>query len=58
MARKVYVKVTVNLTIVADEGQNVDEVLTNMDYNFTASDSDDADITNTEIADWELIDVS
>lgn len=58
MARKVYVNVTVHLTIRADEGQSIDEVLENMDYNFTASESDNADIEDTEITDWELVDVS
>jgi len=58
MARKVYVNVTVRLIIRADEGQSIDEVLENMDYNFTASESDDADIEDTEITDWELVDVS
>ena len=58
MARKVYVNVTVRLIIRADEGQSIDEVLQNMDYNFTASESDDADIEDTEITDWELVYVS
>ncbi len=58
MARKVYVNVTVRLIIRADEGQSIDEVLENMDYNFKASESDDADIEDTEISDWELVDVS
>ncbi|WP_291395323.1 hypothetical protein [Acinetobacter sp.] len=56
MARKIYVNVTVRLIIRADEDQNIDEVLENMDYNFTASESDDADIEDTEITDWELVD--
>jgi len=47
MARKVYVNVTVRLIIRTDEDQNIDEVLENMDYNFTASESDDADIEGT-----------
>lgn len=58
MARKIYVNVTVRLIIRADEDQNIDEVLENMDYNFTASESDNADIEDTEITDWELVDVS
>jgi len=58
MARKIYVNVTVRLIIRADEAQNIDEVLENMDYNFTASESDNADIEDTEITDWELVDVS
>ena len=58
MARKIYVNVTVRLIIRADEDQNIDEVLENMDYKFTASESDNADIEDTEITDWELVDVS
>lgn len=58
MTRKIYVNVTVRLIIRADEDQNIDEVLENMDYNFTASESDNADIEDTEITDWELVDVS
>jgi hypothetical protein len=27
-----------------------------MDYNFTASESDNADIEDTEITDWEVVD--
>lgn len=54
--RKVYVNVTTRLIIEVSEGQDVDEVLQNMDYNFTASDSDDATIVDTEIEDWEIVD--
>ena len=53
-----YIDVTVRLIIRADEDQNIDEVLENMDYNFTASTSDNADIEGTEITGWELVDVS
>ena len=56
--RKMYIDVTVRLIIRADEDQNIDEVLENMDYNFTASTSDNADIEGTEITGWELVDVS
>lgn len=58
MARKVYVDVTVRLIIRADEGQDIDEVLQEMDYNFTANKDCDADIEGTEITDWALVDVS
>lgn len=57
MARKAYVDVTVRLIIRAEEGQDIDEVLTNMDYNFT-SNSDDAEIEDTEITEWDVVDVS
>lgn len=56
--RKVYVDVTVRLIIRADEDQDIDEVLQEMDYNFTANESSNADIEGTEITDWELVDVS
>lgn len=58
MARKIYINVTVRLIIRADEDQNIDEVLENMDYNFAASNDVDADIEDTEIKSWELVDVS
>jgi len=56
--RKVYVNVTVRLIIRADEDQSIDEVIDNMDCNFTASKNDNADIEDTEITNWELVDVS
>lgn len=52
--QKVYVEVTTRLIIRADEGQSITEVLENMDYSFTASDSTNADIEDTEIKDWEI----
>ena len=55
MDRKVYVNVTTRLIIRVDEGSSVNEVLENMDYSFT-SDSDNADIQETEILDWEIVD--
>lgn len=56
MSRKVYVDVTVCLIINADDDQNVNEVLENMDYSFTASNDDDADIVETEIIGWDIKD--
>ena len=53
--RKVYVDVTVRLIIRADEGVDVNGVLENMDYNFT-SQSDGANIEDTEIQDWVITD--
>lgn len=53
--RKVYVTVTTRLIIRADEDQNIDEVLENMDYNFTSL-SDGAVIEYSEITDWEIQD--
>lgn len=56
MARKVTIDVTVRLHIRADDDQSIDEVLQEMDYNFTANESTDADIEDTEIVDWEILD--
>lgn len=55
MARKVYVNVTTKLIIHVDEGTDVNEVLENMDYDFTST-HDTADIIDTEIQDWNIID--
>jgi len=55
MSRKVYVDVKVRLVIRADEGQPINEVLHNMDYNFT-SQTPGADIEDTDIGDWEVVD--
>ena len=55
MDRKVYVNVTTRLIFRVDEGSSVTEVLENMDCSFT-SDSDNADILETEILDWEVVD--
>ena len=54
MDRKLYVNLTTRLIFRVDEGSSVTEVLENMDYSFT-SDSDNADILETEILDWEVV---
>ena len=53
--RKVYVEVTTRLIIRADEGQDIDEVLENMEYDFTST-HDSADIEESEIRSWEIKD--
>ena len=53
--RKVYIDVKVKLIIYADEGIDIDEVIQEMDYNFT-SDTEGADIDYTEIMDYEITD--
>lgn len=53
--RKVYVTVTTRLIIRADDNVNIEDVLENMDYSFTAN-TDGADIEDTEIQDWEVTD--
>ena len=54
--RKVFVNVTVRLIIDLGESEIVDEVIQEMDYNFTASDDQNAFILDTEIRDFEIID--
>jgi len=54
-------KSTVKLTVFVDiehpEDVDPEEVLMNMDYNFTASPSDaPAEVVETEITDWEIND--
>jgi len=53
--RKVYVTVTTRLIIHADEGVDMEEVLSDMDYNF-ASTTTGADIVDTEIQTWDITD--
>ena len=53
--RKVYVDVKVHLIVNLDEGIEVNEVLEEMDYTFS-SETDGADIVDTEITHWEIID--
>lgn len=54
--KKVYVEVTTRLVINMNEDETVDEVMENMDYDFTASDSTGADVVDTEIRDWDIKD--
>ena len=53
--RKVYVTVKTQLIIRADDGVDIDEVLSEMDYDFT-SNTDGADIEDTEVKDWDITD--
>ena len=54
--KKTVVRVVVCLDIEHPEDVDVFKVLENMDYNFTASDSDaPAEIVYTEIAEWDAI---
>jgi hypothetical protein len=55
MDRKVYVNVTVRLIIRADEGIDINNVLEDMEYDFT-SQTEGADIEDTEVQDWEITD--
>ena len=53
--RKMYVTVTTRLIIRADDDVALNEVMENMDYDFTST-NDGADVEDTEILDWELTD--
>lgn len=53
--RKVYVNVTTRLIIRADEGVSIEEVIHEMDYNFT-SQTEGANIEDTEIQNYEITD--
>jgi len=57
MSKKVTVDVTVRMTIVANDDANISEIIDDMDYEFTLN-SDEVDLTDTEITNQELIDVS
>ena len=53
--RKVYVEVKTRLIINMDEGTDVGDVISEMDYNFN-SQICGVDIVDTEIKDYEVID--
>jgi len=55
MSRKVYIDLKVRLVINMEEGISVDEIVNNMDYVFTFS-GKEADIVDTEIEDYEIVD--
>ena len=54
--RKVYVEVTTRLIIRMDDDADLDDILSNMDYEFS-SNNDDADIEDMEIRGHEVMDV-
>lgn len=54
--RKVYVDLKVRLIIRANDGQSIEEVLENMDYDFVAPNDVDADIEDMEIKEWDIDD--
>jgi len=53
--RKVYVEVRVKMVIRANDDQDIGEVIGEMEYSFD-SQSDGADIEDTEIVDWDIVD--
>ena len=56
--RKVYVEVMTRLIIRVDEGVDVSDVLSEMDYDFKVADfdKDRAEIEDMEIRDWDIKD--
>ena len=53
--KKVYVHVEVRLVLDVDENTDMENVIQNLDYNFTPSASNNnVKIANTEITDWWL----
>jgi len=55
MSDKAYVTVTVKLIIRKDEDASINKILSEMSYDFTDT-TGEADITETEIVDWEVTD--
>ena len=53
--KKITVELKVKLLIHADETAATDEVLENMDYNFSDT-TGEADIVDTEITEWDIKD--
>ena len=53
--RKIYVNVITRLIIQANEGVDIDDVLSEMDYDFTST-TEGAEIIDTEITDQEVTD--
>ena len=53
--RKVYVNVTIGLIINAEDSVNIDDFLSDIEYDFVSTDTD-ADIIDTEIVDWKITD--
>jgi hypothetical protein len=53
--RKIYLTLSLKLQVTADEGVEISEVIQEMDYNFK-SQTDGADIVDSEIIDYEIVD--
>ena len=54
--KKSYIEITTRLIVNHDEGQNLAEVIDNMDISFTADSDDNADVVDAETLDWRLTD--
>lgn len=55
MARKIYIDAKVRLIVNADEGVDLQEVMSEMDYRFTST-TDGASVCDTEILDFSVVD--
>jgi hypothetical protein len=53
--RKVYMNVMVRVIVEMEEGVEVEDVVNEFDYNFIST-VDNADVVDTEILDFEVID--
>ena len=53
--RKVYIELKAKLIIQADEGVEIDEVISEMEYDFI-SQTDGAEIIDTRVDDYEITD--
>ena len=56
MARKVFVEVKFQLVINLNDDTSVEDVLNEMEYEFTAPTDVNADIDNSEMLDFEISD--
>jgi len=52
---KIYVEIKIKMLIRSEPGVDIEEVINEMDYIFVSK-TEDADIENTEIEDYEVID--
>ena len=55
MSRKVYINVTTRLIVGMDDGIEVDDFISELNYNFDSG-MDTAEVLDTEIRDYEVTD--
>lgn len=53
-SRKIYVNVTVRLIVDIDEKVSIEDVISDMDYNFS-SQTDGAEVAQTDIENWDVV---
>ncbi len=53
--RKVYLNVMFQIIVDAEEGVDISEVMNELDYNFLST-TDNADIVDTEMVDYDITD--